>query len=581
MPDPFLELFQRLDKAKNSRGVLRRFFVQFPYDLIYLLGLLEKSGHRWEPPEGPSFLRDINPLLEKEGVKLVFDNGEPSSLNATEGLLKVLQIDGRHAEIWHHGEISRALAEKRFPHLELTPRFKPSLARLGIGFSTEAGLALREGQLHLPQDPFKFVLPRGASPQERLSLRACMELEETQPLIIALSPSPQETEVVLRAYGEFPSSQKRPLLVLAPRDPDPFLKEILLRRGFHAASRGPNDLLRSPLGQAEGLPFGRFEIIVLNTQGELLGLLPAADLALVGHNRNLFEPTSQGVPLLYFPGPWDSNPTARELLRTSGGALAIEPSHLAEQMIQILKNPKPILQGQQQALQQFQDEILPVARLCGSLLLTAAVLLRRSGFSSLPFLSQKGSQESWQESLPNGPSNSEGRWPPGAVTLGTSMLPLFKPYDELWTWPVAQGEIRRGDVIVFRTPKDQLIAHRVVKVLQDHGSAAFLTKGDNRPGLDEVVSYSKVVGRAVRVGRRDLTQAWFRRWGSLIAPVSYLQGRFYARLAASRINRLRHAWERQGRCPTVRISQVYHWITSPLPWLTGGAAILQRLHLRK
>jgi hypothetical protein len=120
---------------------------------------------------------------------------------------------------------------------------------------------------------------------------------------------------------------------------------------------------------------------------------------------------------------------------------------------------------------------------------------------------------------------------------GRSMLPLLRAGDKVL---VAHGYsgVRRGDVIVFRRD-GRLIAHRVLRTLENDSGRVFVTKGDNARDLDAPLGTSEIVGRvlAVRRGDRQLsldTNTW-RRIGWCIAVMSlawtvlYKRARFLKR----------------------------------------------------
>jgi len=116
------------------------------------------------------------------------------------------------------------------------------------------------------------------------------------------------------------------------------------------------------------------DIVLINTRGELVKFFSAADLAIVGEDRNLFEPASQWVPILYFPGVWRNNQTAKHLLDDAGGAVQIQLPILYDQVASILAHPEDLIQGTENAMEAFRSEVVPAAQLYGAILLGAAVL---------------------------------------------------------------------------------------------------------------------------------------------------------------------------------------------------------------
>jgi 3-deoxy-D-manno-octulosonic-acid transferase len=118
-------------------------------------------------------------------------------------------------------------------------------------------------------------------------------------------------------------------------------------------------------------------VVVVNTQGELLPFMAAADMAIVGFDRNLFEPASQGLPVLYFGGPCRSNKTAMRLLTETGGAREIAPGRFLHQIEDILADPSSMIAGAEVAIRRFKQEVIPSVRFYTSLLIAALAFERQ------------------------------------------------------------------------------------------------------------------------------------------------------------------------------------------------------------
>jgi signal peptidase I len=95
---------------------------------------------------------------------------------------------------------------------------------------------------------------------------------------------------------------------------------------------------------------------------------------------------------------------------------------------------------------------------------------------------------------------------------GHSMHPTIRDGEALMVEPVAAGDVRRGDILLYSTRRGA-IAHRVIRVRAE-GSAerAFVLRGDASMSSvmdEEVVSARYVLGRVVSVERNgreiDLT----------------------------------------------------------------------------
>lgn len=81
---------------------------------------------------------------------------------------------------------------------------------------------------------------------------------------------------------------------------------------------------------------------------------------------------------------------------------------------------------------------------------------------------------------------------------GYSMSPFIKDGDILTIVPLQGSAPRFGDVVVFTHPQTgKLIIHRII----GKRSSSYLTKGDNAPDEDGLVSRAAILGRVTRVQR--------------------------------------------------------------------------------
>lgn len=150
-----------------------------------------------------------------------------------------------------------------------------------------------------------------------------------------------------------------------------------------------------------------------------------------------------------------------------------------------------------------------------------------------------------------------------STSIGTSMLPFFNSAEKVVTQPVDPITIQRGDIITFWTDSSKWVTHRVVQVIRRNGLLAFRTKGDNRIRLDPVVLSGDIVGKAIRIGKVDLTRPFWRGLGYGIASLSYAQAMLYRRLSSSHLNRIRHGLEQRNWLPKLRLQGIFRLITNP------------------
>jgi len=87
------------------------------------------------------------------------------------------------------------------------------------------------------------------------------------------------------------------------------------------------------------------------------------------------------------------------------------------------------------------------------------------------------------------------------VYRGPSMNPTLKALDVLHIEPYHNERIRRGDVILFTSPRNGCqVVHRVVSV----ESRGIRTRGDTNPGIDPwILEPNRVLGRVVSIRRRN------------------------------------------------------------------------------
>lgn len=121
---------------------------------------------------------------------------------------------------------------------------------------------------------------------------------------------------------------------------------------------------------------------------------------------------------------------------------------------------------------------------------------------------------------------------------GTSMLPWVRPGDIAMIRRAEAGDVRFGDVVLFRH-HEHLCVHRIVRKRGAFSGDYFYAKGDAHPTEDGRISGQQLLGRLVRIYRRgtriDMDAPGSLAMGLLIAQMS-LWSRFWypaARLALS------------------------------------------------
>ncbi len=308
--------------------------------------------------------------MVKTKTVLQFPAESIADINAVKGLIRVLGL-GRSSIVIRFGdEITESMAKKAFPGFRVTG--KKIKACLQTGFNTEGRDRLSgTGGVIFNYVPYKFfaLSPSAYSSKKRNALREILKTGKRKVICVSCT-NRNEVWTVLQAVRQIPFS-KKPLLIFALRRPDRKLALLLKSKGIRAIDRHSiHQSLRE---------FPRAEAVVLNTTGEFFEFLRAADLAVIGHDRNLFEPAYLRVPILYFGTPlgmtrkeeamagifgliWRKNRLAKKFLDRNGGAKRIDPAKFSRQIEETLESPAPFVLGGRKAIREFEAEMIPAAR---------------------------------------------------------------------------------------------------------------------------------------------------------------------------------------------------------------------------
>jgi 3-deoxy-D-manno-octulosonic-acid transferase len=183
---------------------------------------------------------------------------------------------------------------------------------------------------------FDFTLPpeigdRGKSLRERYaSSRAVWVAGSTHGGV--------EEEAVLEAHARVRRAHPGALLVLAPRHPNRFgdVASWLERQGI--------DFTRHSQSSVSDTPRGRYDVLLLDTLGELLDFYAAADVAFVGGSlapiggHNLLEPAAMGRPVLTGPNYSNGEDVARLLLDCGAAEVVRSGVELGSRVAELLSD---------------------------------------------------------------------------------------------------------------------------------------------------------------------------------------------------------------------------------------------------
>ena len=279
-------------------------------------------------------------------VRRVFGRVRPRALILLEGELWPGMLEAAAAHdcpvALVNGRMSdRSLARNRF----VKPLFRHMLRRLaavGVQHALDGERLIAYGA-----DPervrvtgnVKFDLAAEQTGPGREALRRELGLSASVPVIMAGCPRPVEEErAVLAAFARVHERHPEVRLIWAPRHLNrvPEVEEMLRGAGLAYAHRTRQDT-RDP---------DHFDVIILDTMGELSAMYAAADMAFVGATlvplggHNLLEPAACSIPVLFGPHTENVRASAAALLRTGGGMVIRDGDELARKWLELLEDPQ-------------------------------------------------------------------------------------------------------------------------------------------------------------------------------------------------------------------------------------------------
>jgi 3-deoxy-D-manno-octulosonic-acid transferase len=157
-----------------------------------------------------------------------------------------------------------------------------------------------------------------------------------RPVWVAGSTHAGEEQIVLEAHSRLCQHLPTALLILAPRHPQRF--------DAAAASVTAQGLscIRRSIGAAEG----DYQVLLLDTLGELPEFYAAGDVAFVGGSlvpvggHNLLEPAALGIPVLSGPEQFSSPELARVLSEQGALTIVHDADDLAAALARLLADPE-------------------------------------------------------------------------------------------------------------------------------------------------------------------------------------------------------------------------------------------------
>lgn len=259
--------------------------------------------------------------------------------------------------ILYDKEIDSEQAERSFPAYDIRPFqgfAQQGVIRIEFHDYGEMKLDTSTGSISasLPYTPFKFNLPEGLSEEELSSMRELLGIGSRRVIVIG-SPSDVEFNEFIQAYnslyGSFPYAQ-RPLLIIGFRQRRNE-NELRLLGSFSGQSIAVRSDNKSPLPNVASN-----NVLILNTVGELLKMYSVADVAIIGNDRNIFEPASQKAAVLYFEGNWQNNKEAKQALIKVGAAQLFSKENLEKLLADFSLTEKMAKKGLE-AVEAYKKEV--------------------------------------------------------------------------------------------------------------------------------------------------------------------------------------------------------------------------------
>ena len=236
--------------------------------------------------------------------------------------IPVLLVNGRVSirSFARYGKLkplSRRILSQISLFLVQTETDKRRLEHLEVGADRIRIVGNLKAEVHLPI----------FAPAEISQLRESLKIAREKKVVVAGSTRKGEEEILLEAYREARRTRPDLLLIIAPRHPERLneVEKICRNYEFRVARR------------TEGVPLRAWDILILDTIGELAQFYALGDLAFIGGSlvpwggHNLLEPAFYEKPVFF--GPHMQNFAYLADLFVQAGAA--RTTHQGEELLQM------------------------------------------------------------------------------------------------------------------------------------------------------------------------------------------------------------------------------------------------------
>ena len=379
--------------------------------------------------------------INDSSVKLAIRVYEVASVNAAKGLIQAAGLNKDRVVILYDKEIDSEQASRFFPGyvVQAFNGFnEQGIVRVEFHDYGNMTMSMSGDSLSasLPYTPFKFNLPTRAS-EEVNSMKESLGIGSERKVIVIGSPSDTEFNEFIQAYNSLYKSvpyPQRPLLIIGFRQRRNE-NELKLLGSLSGQSIAVRSDATAPLPDVKSN-----NVLILNTAGELLKMYALANLAIVGHDRNIFEPASQEAAVLYFDGSWTNNRDGKDSLVNLGAAKVFSKENL-EELINSSDETAEMGKKGAEAVEAYRSEVQSKTQEFVFQIIGARPQLRKSLIDSPAYRDQPIEQEQAivQKTLTKEPvieANVRDRVEPNLV------LDVSANYSRWALWPI--GKIWNG-----------------------------------------------------------------------------------------------------------------------------------------
>lgn len=174
---------------------------------------------------------------------------------------------------------------------------------------------------------------------ERKALRDSLNLPENAIVLVAGSTHPGEEEIIFKVYNDLRDEFKDLVLIIAPRHIERAGEVKRLSASFNL-----NTIERTRITTKDVKGTTDYEVIILDTIGELADLYGVSTLAFVGGSltktggHNFLEPVFFGKPVLFGPYVQDFQEIAEALIMNNIGMLVRDEEDLKNKIRLLLRD---------------------------------------------------------------------------------------------------------------------------------------------------------------------------------------------------------------------------------------------------